>query len=202
MKSPEFLQKANSSFELAIYSAGDVIITEGSHEHRIYWIVSGSCKCVKKIPFIQKKNSPNKELHKYDVGAPLGPNDELVEHVFDIQELDPTDHFPGLPPDTTRIKEIAQMDQERGDLIMKGFLGDKEVDPSIAEYSVIATARTEIASLLKSDYIKFATEQMIHETLQQKNLFNVSVKEVQQTFLDQLNWMTYKKNLVDGIRKK
>lgn len=199
MKSPDFLSKSNPSFEVATYSANDVILQEGAVVHKLYWVLSGSCKCTKKIPFVQRKNGNDKELFICD-SSPLRPGDEVIERTFEIQQLDTSDHFPGLPPASIQAKEFGQIDHENSALISQ-FLRESDADSSVAEYSVIAVTKTEIASLLKSDYIKFASEEMIEDTLMQKNLYHVSVAEVQRTFLEEMNWLNYKKQLMEGIKK-
>ncbi|KAJ3322532.1 TBC1 domain, member 5 [Boothiomyces sp. JEL0866] len=193
-KHKDFLAKTNSLFEVVVYSMGDTILTEGQAETKIYFILEGNCKCTKKVPFLQKKGSGGKDISIYESNMPVGPNEEIIEHTFTIQELETSDHFPGINPET---KKLNQVDIERAALA-----SETDFDATILEFSVTATSRIEVASIPRSDYMKFATPDMLVETIQQKNLYEVSVRQVQEGFLEKLKWDSYKKNTVDNMKKK
>ncbi|KAJ3312413.1 hypothetical protein HDV04_003172 [Boothiomyces sp. JEL0838] len=193
-KYKDFLAKTNSLFEILVYSTGDNILTEGQAETKIYFILEGHCKCTKKVPFIQKKGSGGKDIAIYEPSVPMGPNDEIIEHTFTIQELETSDHFPGINPET---KKLNQIDLERAALT-----SETDFDATILEFSVTATSRIEVASIARSDYIKYATPDMLVETVQQKNLYEISVRQVQEGFLEKLKWDSYKRNTVDHMKKK
>ncbi|KAJ2992372.1 Cyclic nucleotide-binding domain-containing protein 2 [Globomyces sp. JEL0801] len=200
-KHPDFLKQTNTLFDLCVYSTNDTILTEGGAEHRVHFILQGSCKCVKKIPFIQKKTA-SKELSIMEPGQVIGNNEELVEHLFIIQELDTSDHFPGISIDAREANKTHN-DPDNTDHLIPGHVGaESDFDPTLVEYSVIATSRVEVASIPRVDYIKYATQDMIEETLHQKNLYNVSIKEVQLSFLEKMNWDNFKKNVVGKIPKR
>lgn len=193
-KYKDFLAKTNPLFEILVYSSGDTILTEGQAETKIYFILEGHCKCTKKVPFIQKKGSGGKDIAIYEPSVPMGPNDEIIEHTFTIQELETSDHFPGINPET---KKLNQIDLERAALT-----SETDFDATILEFSVTATSRIEVASIARSDYIKYATPDMLVETVQQKNLYEISVRQVQEGFLEKLKWDSYKRNTVDHMKKK
>ena len=189
-----FLENSKGCFEITIYSIGDIIINEGDMIDRFYFIMNGSCRCTKSVPFISKKNFPVKQLFPYDQNKLLGPQEEIVHCVLDFQALETSDHFPGIPPEANRIKEILEVDSERANSMLRGYIGDSKEDGMyLCQYSVIATSRSEIASISKIDYITHATRSMIAENLMQKNLYHVSIKEVQDAFLAQQQWESYKK---------
>lgn len=139
----------------------------------------------------------------YDPSKILLPNEEVLQVTLDIQELESSDHFPGIPPESNKIKEILSVDTEKAMSMLRGYFGNSSTDNdvSLAQFSVIATSRSEIASISKIDYISAATPDMLAETLIQKNMYSVSIREVQEAFLDQQKWKSYKKNLVAGVGK-
>lgn len=196
---PNFLASCSQLFDISIYSNGDVIIQEGDHDMRIYWILQGACRLTKRIPFIKRAGRAESIL--YEEGAQLQEGDEIVYVDLKIQEMDMWDHFPGLSQQALRVKEMQSIDPERAENMMKGWLGNTEVNPSVAEYSVIASARTEVASLLRTDYIRYSDETMLLETVGHKNLFAVSNKEVREAFEESKKWDSYKKNVL-GKQKK
>ncbi|KAJ3275259.1 hypothetical protein HDV01_000986 [Terramyces sp. JEL0728] len=185
-KHKEFLLKTNSLFEVLVYSMGDVILTEGQTESKIYFILEGNCKCAKKVPFIQKKGSAGKDMGIYEQNMTVGPNEEIIEHTFTIQELETSDHFPGINPET---KKLNQVDIERA-----AMTSETDFDTTILEFSVAASSRIEVACIARSDYMRFATPDMLVETIQQKNLYDVSVRQVQEGYLQKLKWDSFKKN--------
>jgi hypothetical protein len=101
------------------------------------------------------------------------------------------------------IKELMKEDSERAELMLRGYLGalDSDEDPSLSSITVTASCRTEIASIRRVDYTRFATREMILATLHQKNLYNVSTKEVQATFLEQKKWSLFKQSIVKSLLK-
>lgn len=173
---------------------GDVVMSEGEISDRIFWILDGNCRCAKTVPLVLKKGPGGNEYGIYEKGQVLGPNEEVIQQSLDIQNFEQSDHFPGLTPDATNIKEIIDTDREKAGFMLRGYMGKEgEEDAAYVQYSVVATSRTEIASISKFDYIRFASMGMIQETIQQKNLYNVSIREVQEAFIEEQNWAKFKK---------
>lgn len=196
--SDSFLRNSKGCFEISVYSNGDVVMLEGDISDRIYFVLKGTCKCTKTVSFIRNKKSlvREKELSIHIPDQVLGPNEELVQYTLDIQELETSDHFPGIPPEANKIKEVLDIDSDKANSMLRGFFGEKEEDLSVAHYSVVATGKCELASISKIDYITHATKEMLSETLLQKNLYSVSEREVQQAFIDQQEWKSYKQKVV------
>ena len=165
-----FLESSRGCFEITVYSSGDVILREGDMVDRFYFIMNGTCRCTKQAAFVVKKNSLPKEFSIFNNSKQLGPQEEVVQLILDFQELEKSDHFPGMPPEANRIKEILEVDSEKAHSMLRGYIGDsKEDEIYLCQYTVTATSRSEIASISKVDYITHATKSMIAENLMQKN---------------------------------
>jgi CRP-like cAMP-binding protein len=199
---PSFLEKCSANFELTIYSQNDIIVTEGNHESKIYWILSGTCKCTKKLSFLEKQTPNGIDIKPLTKGMKVDSNEKILTYDFDLIELEATDHFPGIHPESVDLKRMVTSDQDNYNSLMRGFLGDAELDSSIIEYSVVATSTTEIAMIQKSDYLNFASEKMIEETSLQKNMFNITTEQLQKDFLEQVEWSKFKTGTMKTLTAK
>ncbi|KAL2916038.1 hypothetical protein HK105_204462 [Polyrhizophydium stewartii] len=204
--SAEFPSSHVSLFEIMQYETNDTIIYEGTETGQIHWIIKGTCKCVKMVPFVQRTvktghSSTATSISPYDPNVPLGTDEEIVRRVFTIQELEPGDHFPGLPPFTGT--------GFGGDFIFKkeSYLHQLELaDPTSqqnkAEYSVVATSPVEAAVISRLDFVRSGSQEMILAALDSKNLFHIPVQQLQEAYIGKRSWQYFKQKIVSEIIKR
>nr|KAJ3422746.1 hypothetical protein HK105_006559 [Polyrhizophydium stewartii] len=196
---------ANSFFELSTYEPNETILYEGTEATKISWILSGSCRCVKVVPFVQKTmqigfEKAARQLRPYDGTTLCGPEEEVIHTTLTIQELDAWDHFPGLPavePATTEytFNKDAYLRRLGSDL-------DASSVKLKAEYSVFTSSKVEIASISILDFVRLADAHTVLEVLSNKNQINVAISQLQEAYIEKRKWETFKKSVVNQVHSK
>eukprot|EP00842_Homolaphlyctis_polyrhiza_P004547 jgi/Hompol1/5093/HPOL_000489-RA len=194
-------EQANTLVEMGIYEANETIIYEGTQITKIHWIVSGSCRCVKVIPFVQRTTQigfekATRQLRAHDGVTPCAADEEILETPLTIQELENWDHFPGLPI----VTDVNDYTFNR-EIYIKSLEDANGVPTLKAEYSVFSTSKVEIASIAIADYLRLAPVSLILEVLRGKNLVDVSTTQLQEAYLEKRKWETYKKSVVNQVQK-
>jgi hypothetical protein len=98
------LEKAAQAAQLLTFQPQETIIFEGLENYNIFWIMSGSCRAVKLVPFVRRLTTPDCATHSkkytlvpYEAGVTeVGPNDKIVMQLLKIRDLTAGDHFPEM----------------------------------------------------------------------------------------------------------
>ncbi|KAI8925288.1 hypothetical protein BC831DRAFT_461763, partial [Entophlyctis helioformis] len=193
----------NPFFDISTYEPNETIVYEASEVTKIHWILGGTCRCLKVVPFVQKKiqigfEKAAKQLKAYDGVSPCGPDEEVIETVLTIQDFEMWDHFPGLPP----LVEETDEYRFRKDEYLYAIEGKEMTARLRAEYSVIASTKVEVASISIGDFLRMATPSVILGVLNNKNLANVTTAMLQEAYLEKRKWELFKKNVVQQVHRK
>ncbi|KAI8925287.1 hypothetical protein BC831DRAFT_461762 [Entophlyctis helioformis] len=203
---PEFPENAANLFEIITYEPNETIIYEGTEAGQLFWILKGTCRCVKVVPFVQKKvkvgfSTMNKHLTPYNPSMTLAADEEIIQNLLTIQELEHGDHFPGIPAyqDDDYTNEFTFKKEK---YVHQLELEDPTNPKTKAGFSVVASTQVEAAVISRLDYVRAATKEMLVETLRSKNLHQVSMAQLQEAFLDKWKWDIYKKQVVNSVQYK
>ena len=153
-----FLERAAPFFKLITYQPGDTIVVEGTDNLDLYWILKGTCKVCKLVPFIQKKSKTvNRTLAPYLVGAEVREDEEITMQVLTVQEIGIGDYFPRLPvaPNLDEyMMAITFKKEEYLDFIENLDPGDVI---SKSAHSIVAISKLEVAAIPKLDFLKISS---------------------------------------------
>ena len=185
---PIFLKKVNPHCVIRMFDTGDILMKEDSLSDTLFWILKGSCKCDKKVQFVQK--TITHQLTPYN-GKKLEADEELVTKEATIQELDVGDHFPGVPRSLPELKELGVHDESV-----------KSVCRQAVQYRVVALNKMMVVALPMMEFIKNAPEELVHELLNLKNIYQPDANLLQEAIIERKKWDQYKKGVIHQVQKK
>ena len=203
-----FIERACNFFKPVAYEPNETILMEGSDNAEIAWILKGSCRCVKIIPFVQKSiksghSSIKMNLRVPDANIPLGEDEEIVNEILNVCTLDIGSHFPDIPQDPS-----IQIDRMIEETFSKekylDFLGN--IDPS-SNYersfvSVIANEKVEVLVIPRIEFCKLVNSGSLFRMLSDQSMLRVPILQIQEAYIQQLSWQSYKKKVIGQIVKK
>ncbi|KAJ3327484.1 hypothetical protein HDU76_011721 [Blyttiomyces sp. JEL0837] len=198
---PSVIEKAAQAAQLLTFQPQEPIIHEGVENYSIFWIVSGTCRAMKLVPFVKRITTPECATHSkkytlvpYEEGVTeLGPGDKVVTQLLNIRELVPGDHFPEMTASVNpeRFNKIELMSRLSSD-------GPNRADAR-AYISVVASSRVEVIGMTRVDYARIATNEMILKTLADRALLRVPMNVLQESMIEKRSWNLFKKKVVDEI---
>ena len=195
-----YVEKMAAVLKIVPFEPEDPIVIQGTQILDMFWILKGTCRVTKSVPFIKKKD---KSLAIFDERSVLQEGEELVHELLVIQEIGPGDCFPILPYTPTHEDYYAFSLVFNKDKYLQqvGWLGAK--DPlSTHTYSVVPTGNVLVATTSRREFLIMTPPQTILKYMQDQTLFSGSVRDLQETVLTKQNWDLYKKQTVAKLLKK
>lgn len=181
------------------------IILEGSHLFQIYWILSGSCRSVKVVPFYKKLiNHTHQYGNTYQTLAfvkgetVLGPGDEILRELLSIHDIPTGSHFPNLPKasgiDGLQNEQFSQRDYIAM-IRVRELTGQTDVSP----VSVIANEKVEVMYMSRLEFVEIATREILLATIQNDYISDASESQLQAEWLEKRQWELHKKKISKQI---
>ncbi|KAJ3108502.1 hypothetical protein HDU96_007515 [Phlyctochytrium bullatum] len=197
---PSILERMAQISQLHTFKARETIIKEGVENYLLYWIITGSCRAIKLVPFVKRRTTPACAVHsaRYTVvpyvnTASLQKGDEVSQQLLNIRELVAGDHFPDMAavinPD--RFNKIELMSRLSSD-------NPNRLDAR-SYISIVTNTKVHAISMTRVDYARLATNDMILKTIADRSLLNIPVKELQASVLQKMCWDLHKKRYVESL---
>jgi hypothetical protein len=190
------------------YDPNEHIVFEGTDNYKIFWIVKGTCHCIKRVPFVKRTTNANYagKTIKILPRTPdmiLEPNDEPFDEMLNIYELDVGNNFPELPaPTGTKSIDEKIMYVNRKEYTEQ-IQGEDPRDANLkSNVSIVAKTKVEVAAITRLDYAKFAGNEMLLEVINSRQIFRVPMSQLQDSYLEKRNWEVHKKKVVASIAVK
>ncbi len=135
----------------------------------------------------------------HEPGMVLEKTDEALKELVTIQEMEIGSHFPDLPlPKGAKPTEECLYINKR-DYAEQLKKEDPTEGAAKAFVSIVAKTKVEVACVNQTDYVEFANNDMILSIINSKNLFRVPIAQLQESYLEKRQWVSYKKKLVNQV---
>ncbi|KAI8925403.1 hypothetical protein BC831DRAFT_461088 [Entophlyctis helioformis] len=211
----EFFERSLSYAQFLTYEAQQTISLEKTPNFQIYWVLSGSCRCIQRVPFLKRHNADAVQLLSYTEGTTaIEANDEIVEELLTICELSIGDHYPNLqvlPSDRSLIAKIETARTTGEPIDPVGFSRQEYIQALRNEngvfrnpVTVVTNTRVDIVTFSRLEFVEMAPIAIVLALLAERNVFDVPVCNLQEAFLQKRQWESYKKKVrteVIGRRK-
>ncbi|KAH6579458.1 hypothetical protein BASA61_010210 [Batrachochytrium salamandrivorans] len=203
-----FIEKAAHFFKCITYDANEQILLEGTENLDLFWILRGTCRCVKLVPFVQKRvrngfSSVRNCMRAHQENIPLAEDEERSDQLLRVQELQEYDFFPDMP------KNIERLDQWLTDSMFNkddyiDFLTEQDpiCSPLLSYASVIAKTKVEVMTISRVDFCRLASVRMIIKLLLTQNIQRVPIEMLQTAYLEKRSWDCYKKRIASEVRNR
>ncbi|KAJ3213779.1 hypothetical protein HDU67_002436 [Dinochytrium kinnereticum] len=197
---PSVLERMAQISQLHSFKPQQTIVKEGVENYLLYWIISGSCRAVKLVPFLKRRTTPECAVHSskytvvpYDPAKELQPEDEISMQLLNIRELSEGDHFPDMAAaiNPERFNKIELMSRLSSD-------NPNRLDAR-AYISVITNTKVEVISMTRVDYARVATNDMILKIISDRRLLHIPITDLQTSVLQKREWDLYKKRYVERV---
>lgn len=201
------LQLALQFFKLFTFEKGELIQAENEQLLSLHWLVKGSCRVVKTVPFILQKTQIGRKisalLRECTDDEILGPGETSKPHQLTIHSLDEGSFFPPIPNIPGYSPEEYELLFNDKSEFVKFFEELKPEDlRTWSQVSVIATSKCTIASIQLKDFMALAPVPLIKEMMQSPSVASFSLQEIQQAYLQKNNWQSHRKSVVNDLYRK
>ncbi|KAL2917590.1 hypothetical protein HK105_202876 [Polyrhizophydium stewartii] len=186
---PEILDQLLSFCDFLHFNSQQIIVHQDIHATQLFTIMSGSCRCVRSVPFVRRKGL----LAPYDESSVLRDGDEVVHQTLTVMELGVGDYFPGLPPPT-----ITPFRRENYALQL--MAEDAVNTKSRTPISVIASSPVEVVAINRHHFGLHAPESVVLRVIEDSQIFKVPLGELQEAYLERLKWDMFKKKVTQELQ--
>ena len=184
-------------FDIRKWEKGQNIWNQGETVDHFYWILEGSCSVRRKVPFLEKKTSKGKEIVNKNFSAnELDKNDNLVYITLGTQDnLEIGDWFPPLPvPKKELSTSSASIDTK--EWVYYGRIQHPFEFTITADTKHVLTARISFEDLMDLSNISFLSDMHMSP-----RVIKYTQKELQQSYIDQLQWEKHKQGIISNVGK-
>ncbi|KAI8925284.1 hypothetical protein BC831DRAFT_461756 [Entophlyctis helioformis] len=194
-----FLNESIDFFHITHYEAGETILFEGVGTLSMFWIISG-------LSFVRKTHKMGHDavkhhLSPYEQGMQIAADEEVVQHTLTIREYEPGDSFPSLVAYDNPMELMFENMFQRDKYVERVRTLKLAETLDMAFFTIVARTKVTIAKISQYDYVRFASQSDLAKLLRAGNT-QVSIKELQDAFIEKLQWEKYKRNVVDEVRHK
>ena len=198
---PQLFSKMAVFFEYQSWDKGDIIQEQGKQIDNLYWIVDGTCKVSRRIPFIVRTHYGKVSYNPYTPGEPFvtpatrdgGLEEKLVEVQLQTQENLEEGHWFSYIP--LAPKRIQNFHFEKEDIYRYRVLYQ-------SEYVVAADSKVNTVKITFEDFMDISNAAVIKTLDEKSDLHRFDLRMLQNQYLDQRAWDNLKKTVVDEIVKK
>ena len=203
-----FIEKVASFSKVITFEPNEPIILEDIDNLDIFWISTGTCRCVKLVPFVRKRvrvgyDKTKLHIRAFDQNEVLSPEDEKYNEMLQLRNLELGDHFPDIPASLTDAYNKGRegsFDKEMYLQYMNKL--DTTKTENRAFMSVIATTKVEVLAIPVHDFCKYLEASMLLRLLTDESVLRVTIKEIQDSHLNNIKWTNYRKSFVASIVKE
>ena len=193
----EIIDKIVQFAQFVSYDPQQVVSAEGTPNFQILWVISGSCRCIRYVPFIQKKQADATTLVPYDETASLKPGEKVVNEILTIAELKTGYNFPYLPEfDDFGSVELMVADKER---YMQRL---RDEPPKINKVSLVANTNVVIMTISQLEFVQIANLKMISMLMSKDSIFEAPMSKLYDAFDEKKKWNAMKESVRKEISNK
>ncbi|KAL2912918.1 hypothetical protein HK105_207589 [Polyrhizophydium stewartii] len=203
----EFLESMLTYSQFVTIESQQTLSTQDTRVLQMFWVLSGSCRCVRTVPFLRRHAAQldGQQVVPYSTDLPIEPGDEVFSENLNICELSIGDHFPGL-----RLPSRCQLVRSpRGNVISldrKECIRAWAEDPNnVSPVTVLTNTKVDIMIISQSEFLEMAPLDVLVVMFAQRTALDVPVRSLQMAYLQKRQWEHYKKKVtgeVLGRRKK
>ncbi|KAL2917589.1 hypothetical protein HK105_202875 [Polyrhizophydium stewartii] len=189
------IEKLLPCMQFQQFEPQQIIFKDDTASHQLLWVLSGSCRCTKRVPFVKKRIQGEAGFHyaSWDPSRPLEPGEEVVEELLAITELSVGDSFPSLPNLPMPIDQNTMLPKFDRDHYIRLL---KDAKPVVSPVALVANTSMEIMSLSRLEFVQSVDEDSIQYMLEDQNsILNIPIGKLQEAFLQRRQWDTYKKKI-------
>ena len=203
-----FVERITPFSQVITYEPNEYILREGVENNKIFWLVKGSCQCIKMLPFVKKTITENYAGKKVQViplevgKTKLEKDDEFMYEFATIYEIEPGFNFPEIPvPNGSSLtNEVFYVNKkEYSEQLAKEDPSDMN---SKAAVSIVAKTKVEVICVNRSDYTSIASTDMILTIINSKNIYRIPISQLQESYLEGRKWNQYKKKVMSDVVSK
>ncbi|KAI8922619.1 hypothetical protein BC831DRAFT_67596 [Entophlyctis helioformis] len=193
----EIVEKILRNATFLSYQPQEVIIMENCKYTDMYWIISGTCRCDKIVPFVKRKSPKSNDTLTlpYTKDMPLGKDDRVVYELLTLFELQHGASFPGMPAPSRPIKDMYFNKSEYVVQLLTSGSSSKGVASTV---SIVSSSHVEVMAVPHVEYSMIATADMVRELLEDEH-FKVPLAQIQEAYIERTKWDSYRKQLVGGV---
>ncbi|KAI9351491.1 hypothetical protein BDR26DRAFT_851155, partial [Obelidium mucronatum] len=197
--------------QLFSFHPQEPIIHEGVENFSVFWILSGTCRAVKLVPFLRRKEMATAAatpaaaaaaaaakkkymLAEYEPGTTvIQEGEKVVMQLLTIRELGPGDYFPDLTCHEYDENSNNSGGGLKGNVLSRSGLLARLNDttpsrPDSRSYvSIIANTKVEILGMTRLDYTRLASTEMILESMSEGGKLRVPLDALQKSVLSSTN---------------
>ncbi|KAI8922625.1 hypothetical protein BC831DRAFT_474995 [Entophlyctis helioformis] len=193
-KEPSMIERMLVCTQFTKFEAQQTIFKEDDTNFQLMWVLSGSCRCIKYVPFVKKRiqgSDTGFQLHAYDPDKPLEPGEELTRELLSISEMASGDNYPSLPQ--------FKMPQDPNTLLPRfdrsHYIAALKDAPALTNnVTVVANSVMEAMIISRLEFAQIASDDMINYLLDDGSS-NIPLIKLQQAYLERIKWDAYKKKV-------
>eukprot|EP00842_Homolaphlyctis_polyrhiza_P007045 jgi/Hompol1/92/HPOL_005222-RA len=176
------------------YQPNETIITENSTDTNMYWILSGTCRNVKFMPFLKRKGLKGEDITiMCTKDTQLRKDEKPVNELVTLFDYQAGDYFPLMPLADVAMMQHRSLDLKSAFLEMASRpLGFKSA------YSIIASSVVQVMAISWRNYVSIATVEMLKQILEDNHL-NFTEQDVVAAYEARVKWDAFKKKTSEEV---
>ena len=202
-----FVERIAPFAQVINYEPNEYILHETVDNNKIFWLLKGTCHCIKMLPFVKKTLNENYggktvQINPFQLGkTALETGDEFFYEFATTHEVEIGSNFPELPaPLGSSITEPVFYVNK------KDYLEQlRNEDPfdlnSKSAVSIVAKTKVEVICINRVDYAVLASNDMILSIINSKDLYRIPILQLQESYLESRKWNAFKKKVVADVCK-
>eukprot|EP00842_Homolaphlyctis_polyrhiza_P003457 jgi/Hompol1/4111/HPOL_006929-RA len=190
----ELLTKIVDSAAFSNYQANETIINQDSLSLNMYWILSGTCRSVKFMPFLKRKGLKGEDITiMCTKDTQLRKDEKPVDELVTLFEYEEGDTFPSIPKNL-----VTELEAETYHL-KSAFINEMSKPHGIkSEFTVITSSNVEVMSISWKDYATHSNIKMIRSLLSE-NRYNFTEQDVVAAYEARVAWDAFKKKTTEEV---
>ncbi|KAJ3000288.1 hypothetical protein HDV02_006500 [Globomyces sp. JEL0801] len=185
--------------QVSLFQAADLSLleqTQGQHNTKLYWILSGSVRLDKKTGFITRNGKMS--LARPDtVDEHITAREKRELHSLTISVLDKEKCFPEPLPLSVHIPQLGS---DKLDLLSK--LSDNDA-LMLNKSTVTVTAESQVACLVmeRIDFVRIMSWDMFDQLIKANQIYYIKPREIQTQWILVKKWEAHKKHVIKDVMK-
>jgi hypothetical protein len=202
-----FVEKIAPFVQVIAYEPNEYILREGVENNKIFWLLKGTCQCIKMLPFTKKTLNQtyagkNVQVSPFIAGETvLEPGEEFFYEFVTTHEVEVGDNFVDLPVPTGGSLTEHCFYINKKDYLEQLKIEDPSDLNSKAAVSIVAKTKVEAICMNRVDYANMATSEMILSIINSKDIYRIPLLQLQESYLTSRKWNAYKKKVVADVVK-
>lgn len=203
-----FVERIAPFVQVITYEPNEYILNEGAENNKIFWLLKGTCQCIKMLPFTKKTvnetySGKNIQVRPFIAGKTvLEPGEEFFYEFATTQEVELGQNFVDLPvPTGGSLTEHCFYVNKRDYLEQLKNEDPRDLN-SKAAVSIVAKTKVEALCINRVDYANLASNDMLLSIINSKGIYRIPISQLQESYLTTRKWNAHKKKVVADVVTK